>query len=92
MTFLGGKLGILGGKLQPLKYPRQNPGHDGSHFQLIERPVVLTRSRRVTAALIAKYVNPASSLFTGAHAFHIRLSHRNSYSVGIFCIIFDINL
>ena len=92
MTFLGGKLGILGGKLQPLKYPRQNPGHDGSHFQLIERPVVLTRSRRVTAALIAKYVNPASSLFTGAHAFHIRLSHRNSYSVGIFCIIFDIIL
>ena len=89
---MGGKLAILGGKLQPLKYPRQNPGHDGSHFQLIERPVVLTRSRRVTAALIAKYVNPASSLFTGAHAFHIRLSHRNSYSVGIFCIIFDIIL
>ena len=52
----------------------------------MERPVILTRSRRVTAALIAKYVNRASSLFTGAHAFHIRLSHRNSYSVGIFCI------
>ena len=52
----------------------------------------MTRSRRVTAALIAKYVNRASSLFTGAHAFHIRLSHRNSYSVGIFCIIFDIIL
>ena len=58
----------------------------------MERPVVLTRSRRVTAALIAKYVNRASSLFTGAHAFHIRLIHRNSYSVGIFCIIFDISL
>ena len=53
----------------------------------MERPVVLTRSRRVTAALIAKYVNRASSLFTGAHAFHIRLSYRNSYSVGIFCMI-----
>ena len=52
----------------------------------------MTRSRRVTAALIAKYVNRASSLFTGAHAFHIRLSHRNSYSVGIFCIMFDIIL
>ena len=49
----------------------------------MERPVVLTRSRRVTAALIAKYVNRASSLFTGARVFHIRLSHRNSYSVGI---------
>ena len=54
----------------------------------MERPVVLTRSRRVMAALIAKYVNRASSL-SGAHAFHIRLSHRNSYFVGIFCIIFD---
>ena len=52
----------------------------------------MTRSRRVTAALMAKYVNRASSLFTGAHASHIRLSHRNSYSVGIFCIIFDIIL
>ena len=61
-------------------------------FILIERPVVLTRSRRVIAALIAKYVNRASSLFTGAHAFHVRLSHRSSYSVGIFCIIFDIIL
>ena len=60
--------------------------------QPIERSLVLTRSRRVTAALIAKYVNRASSLFTGARAFHIRLSHRNSYSVGIFCIIFDISL
>ena len=49
--------------------------HDGSHIYLIERPVVLTRSRRVTAALIAKYVNRASSLLTGAHAFHIRLSY-----------------
>ena len=58
----------------------------------MERPVVLTRSRRVTAALIAKYVNHASSLFTGAHEFHIRLSHRNSSSVGISCIIFDIIL
>ena len=61
----------------------------------MERPVVLTRSWRVTTALIAKYfkyVNRASSLFSGAHAFHIRLSHRNSYSVGIFCIIFDIIL
>ena len=58
----------------------------------MERPVVLTRSRRVTAALIAKYVNRASSLFKGAHAFHIRLSHRNSYSVRIFRIIFDIIL
>ena len=28
--------------------------HDGSHIQLIEHSVVLTRSRRVTAALIAK--------------------------------------
>ena len=37
----------------------------------MERPVVLTRSRRITAALIAKYVNRASSLFTAAHAFHI---------------------
>ena len=55
-------------------------------------PVVLTRSRRVTAALIAIYVNRASSLVTGAHAFLIRLSYRNSYSVGIFCIIFDIIL
>ena len=45
----------------------------------------MTRSRRVTAALIAKYVNRASSLFTGARAFHIRLSYRSSYSVGIFC-------
>ena len=54
----------------------------------MERPVVLTRSWRVTAALIAKYVNRSSSLFTGAHAFDIRLSHRNSYFVGIFCIIF----
>ena len=44
----------------------------------MERPVVLTRSRRVTAALIAKNVNRAISLFTGAHAFHIRVSHRNS--------------
>ena len=52
----------------------------------------MTRSRRVTAALIAKYVNRASSLFTGAHAFHIRLSYRSSYSVGIFCTIFDIIL
>ena len=52
----------------------------------------MTRSRRVTAALIAKYVNRASSLFTGAHAFHIRLSYRNSYSVAIFDIIFDIIL
>ena len=53
----------------------------------------MTRSWRVTAAfIIAKYVNRASSLFTGAHAFHIRLRHRNSYSVGIFCIIFDIIL
>ena len=58
----------------------------------MERSVVLTRSRRVTAQLIAKYVNRASSLFTGAHAFHIRLSYRNSYSVAIFCIIFDISL
>ena len=58
----------------------------------MERPVVLSRSRRVTAALIPKYVNRASSLFTGAHAFHIRLRHRNSYSVGIFCLIFDIIL
>ena len=58
----------------------------------MERPVVLTSGRRVKAALIAKYVNRASSLFTGAHAFHIRVSHRNSYSVGIFCIIFDIIL
>ena len=62
----------------------------------MERSVVLTRSRCLTAALIAKYVNPANSLFTlftaGAHAFHIRLSYRNSYSVGIFCIIFDIIL
>ena len=58
----------------------------------MEHLVVLTRSRRVTAALIAKYVNGASSLFTGARAFHIRLSHRNSYSVAIFCIIFDIIL
>ena len=49
----------------------------------MERPVVLTRGRRVKAALIAKYVNRASSLFTGAHAFDIRLRHRNSYSVGI---------
>ena len=54
--------------------------HDGSHILPIERSVVLTRSRRVTAALIAKYVNRASSLFTGAHAFHIRFSYRNSYS------------
>ena len=38
-------------------------------YLTIERPVVLTRSRRVTAALIAKYVNRASSLFTGAHAY-----------------------
>ena len=53
---------------------------------------MLTRSRRVTAALIAKYVNRASSLFTSARAFHIRLSYRNSYSVAIFCIIFDISL
>ena len=60
--------------------------------QPIERSLVLTRSRRVTAALIAKYVNRASSLFTGARAFHIRLSYRNSYSVAIFCIIFDISL
>ena len=52
----------------------------------------MTTSRRVTAALIAKYVYRASSLFAGAHAFHIRLSHRNSYSVGIFCTIFDIIL
>ena len=58
----------------------------------IERSLVLTRSRRVTAAFIAKYVNRASSLFTGARAFHIRLSYRNSYSVAIFCIIFDIRL
>ena len=58
----------------------------------MERPVVLTRSWRVTAALIAKYVNRASSLFNGAHAFHVRLSHRNSYSVEIFCTIFDIIL
>ena len=29
----------------------------------------MTRSRRVTAALIAKYVNRASSLFIGAHAY-----------------------
>ena len=61
-------------------------------YLLMEHLVVLTRSRRVTAALIAKYVNRASSLFTGAHAFHIRLSYRNSYSVAIFCIIFDIIL
>ena len=54
--------------------------------------VVLTRSRRLTAALIAKSVNRASSLFTGAHAFHIRPSHRTSYSVGIFCVIFVIIL
>ena len=52
----------------------------------------MTTSRRVTAALIAKYVYRASSLFAGAHAFHIRLSHCNSYSVGIFCTIFDIIL
>ena len=58
----------------------------------IERSLVLTRSRRVTAALIAKYVNRASSLFTSARGFHIRLSYRNSYSVAIFCIIFDISL
>ena len=32
------------------------------------------------------------SLFTSARAFHIRLSYRNSYSVAIFCIIFDISL
>ena len=66
--------------------------HDDSHIYPIERSLVLTRSRRVTAALIAKYVNRASSLFTGARAFHIRLSYRNSYSVAIFCIIFDISL
>ena len=60
--------------------------------ELIERSVVLTKSRRVTAALIAKYVNRAKSLFTGAHAFFIRLSYHNSYSVAIFCIIFDIIL
>ena len=52
----------------------------------------MTTSRRVTAALIAKYVYRASSLFAGAHAFHIPVSHRNSYSVGIFCTIFDIIL
>ena len=52
----------------------------------------MTRRRRVTAAFIAKYVNRASSLFTGARAFHIRLSYRNSYSVAIFCVIFDISL
>ena len=51
----------------------------------MERSVVLTRSRRLTAALITKYVNRANSLFTGAHAFHFRLSYRNSYSVLIFC-------
>ena len=76
--------------LRSVKTKETNPTRLGSpnprKQALIERPVVLTRSRRDTAALIAKYVNRASSLFTGAHAFHIRLSHRNSYSVGIFCI------
>ena len=46
----------------------------------------------LTAALIAKYVSRASSLFTGARAFQVRLIYRNSYSVGIVCIIFDIIL
>ena len=58
----------------------------------MERSVVLTRSRRVYGRITLKYVNRASSLFTGAHVFQIRLSYRNSYSVGIFCVIFDIIL
>ena len=69
---------------------------DDSHIYPIERSLVLTRSRRVTAALIAKYVNRASYLFTSARAFHIRLSYRNSYSVRNFLynfltLVFDIS-